>query len=576
MKNAAISALVVFLAAAAFWSPSVNSGFLADDDPEYVTTNEHMYGGLTLANAAWAFNCGYAANWHPLAWLSLMADVSLSGASGKAGSAGKPWSLEVSPVSRLMHAHNVVLHALNSALLFLLMVAFMRNQTTAIARLTDHTVVACLILALIWAVHPLRAEVVCWVSERKELSSVFFMLLALLLYLRIIPSTTQPTRLSSLQRVMLYVSCLMCYMLALMAKPVAVTLPVVIFAYDVVICGKGFRKSVLMVLPFLVLALGACVLTLYSQDAGGAMANRDFMPYWARVSSALKAPVVYLWQTICPIGLSARYPLERTFDWRWAFPGMLIPFGCLVLCAGWWRSRGRIWAILAFGVAWVYIGLIPMLGIVKVGTQPHSDRYTYWIGCGLCVILVILVKEIVIRWPAVSNAEVRQWALRVLVLMLAAYGVMGWQRSNLWREAVSHLRDAYAKSGFFDMGCALSQRLFVSGREEEGEMVLRDAVSRAGEAREVAKGHLALYLAAKTKADRNDLDEARYLAQSALAADDKCAKALEALGLADYREGKLESACVHLEKAVAAGAKDGRAAELLGKIKGILANGDNR
>ena len=551
MKPVATAAVAVFIATALFWLPSTRYEFLADDDPEYVVENEHVRGGLTSANALWAFDCGYAANWHPLAWLSLMADVSVAGGNGQDArgprTTGGAWTLDASRVTFVMHLHNVLLHAVVALLLFLLLDFLAPGHLAANA-----------LLVLLWAVHPLRCEVTCWISERKELLSVAFMMASVLAYVGRF-GTGSPYG---------YAAALAFQALALMAKPVAVSLPLVFFAWDWAVCGRRFSRCVLRTAPFAVLAAAASVLTLVAQTRGGAMSSAVFMPYAGRVSSALKAPLVYLIQTACPVGLSARYPLEREWQWGWSIAGMAFLLALAFVVVRWWRTRSPLWGAATFGIAWCYGGLIPMLGIVKVGTQPHSDRYTYWVGCGLCAAVALGIRAAGRRWPGICAAAARSRATWLFALAaVGAYGLAGSFRMKVWRDDETYSRDAYAKSGFFDMGNSLAHRLFLTGREAEGEAVLRDAVSRAGEARDAAKGYLARYLAAKERPSADDMWEVGFLARSALAADPQNEKAHEALGLAAYRQGNLVEARVHLAAAVESGARDGSAARLLETVE---------
>ena len=162
-------AALVFLGTVLLYMPSARYAFVDHDDPEYVIENPNMRDGLTWGNIKWAFtSVGYANNWHPLAWISMMADVTLAGPLDD-----ESWNRRDNRVAHVMHLHNILLHAANAVLLFFLLGLFLGGDCDFRGDVLR------LLLALFWAVHPLRCEVVCWCSERKELTCVFFMLSSL-------------------------------------------------------------------------------------------------------------------------------------------------------------------------------------------------------------------------------------------------------------------------------------------------------------------------------------------------------------------------------------------------------------
>jgi len=204
-----------FVVAFALYLKTVRYEFVSIDDADYVVCNPRMERGLTLDNIKWAFcNPDYASNWHPIAWISLMCDVTIM---RTVGTMPEKWEAYENCTSHCMHLHNVIIHALNTALLLVMMyVMISRLGFAQIAPIWP------LIIALLWSLHPLRTEVVCWVAERKELISVLFMVLSLISY---------ACRSGRSNAVVAFVFAA----LAMMAKPVAVTLPVVLFAWDWVI-----------------------------------------------------------------------------------------------------------------------------------------------------------------------------------------------------------------------------------------------------------------------------------------------------------------------------------------------------
>lgn len=438
--------------------------FVHYDDQEYVVYNNHMRDGLTRENVKWAFfNEGYAENWHPLAWTSLMFDVSVV----KTFRSGAPFAEDEflksgNYVARVMHLHNVALHAANAALLMILMLVVCRGRVNTIWLV---------LFALFWSLHPLRTEVVCWVSERKELVSVFWMLLSLVFYF---------SRRS-------YFLALFFAMLAMMAKPVAVTLPAVIFAWDWIFDGRPRWRHVL---PFVVMSIATCALTMRAQT--GAIENGSDLPITSRLSAIFGSPLIYIGQTVFPSGLSMHYGnTDDTLHVALYVAGGTLLIVIMVLIAiRWLKKRERIAGIGAFAVAWLYVGLIPMLGIIKVGSQEHSDRYTYWIGCGGTVCLSLFAVWLKERLPTLLERlkgelppwrTCRQYLLAMLCVVVAAYGVAAFWRSQYWRETRILFRDAIPKCWNVDVANGLALYLVASGDRngrQEAEYWLRGCATK--------------------------------------------------------------------------------------------------
>ena len=293
-RQTALFALTAFAVTVATFAPSAGHEFVRIDDHEYVTENRHIARGLTWDAAKWALSdVGYASNWHPLTWMCHALDVSVARALGVIGEApqdrGAAWVANGSGLAKVSHVHNVLLHGLNAALLFLVMAGMARGGAINCRRSS-----ILLFAALLWAVHPLRCEAVCWVSERKELLSVFWMLAALAMWVRA-SNEAKPSVICRLSSILFAA-------LALMAKPVAVSLPAVVFAYEWMMRGQSFRRAALRALPFGALSAVVCVLTLCAQKEG--LASGEQYGWLMRLECAIEAPLVYLRQTLAPTGLS--------------------------------------------------------------------------------------------------------------------------------------------------------------------------------------------------------------------------------------------------------------------------------
>ena len=536
----AAAVLAVFAVVALFYSPTGRYSLVNYDDHEYVVENAHLGNGLTADGVRWAFGaCGYASNWHPLTWISMMLDVSAARRLGdvgehlgwmrdarlRVGDGKGEWTAYDGHVGRVMHVHNLLLHAANAALLLLLAQMLLRRM---VADGTSAELAFCASLCLLWAAHPLRMEVVCWASERKELLCSFFMLLSLVFWVR--AGGGAWSRLTSI----------LLLALALLSKPVAVTLPAVMLAADLIFGG---RVRWWWLLPSILLSGACCALTMVAQQT--AMAETA---WGLRVSMALKAPLVYLWQTVWPANLSFFYLLDGKVDWFGAVGGAVF-LGLLAwVCARWLRRRERWAGMCSFGVAWCYVGLVPMLGLVKVGNQPHSDRYTYWTGCGLTVCLSLLLCPILRRLDAVWRTR----AVKTLAVVTAAYAAAGAQRMPVWSNPHRLMADGYVKSrAFVDVAERYSWVLYRLGDQPSAESVLRESTVKWPCAASFA--NLSFFLSMKGGATRYDMEEARHFAKRALDMDERCVKAYEALAEAATREDDLDEAVRVCEEAMGKG-----------------------
>ena len=511
-------AALIFLAVAAFWSSTRFFDFVNFDDGEYVAENEHVLGGLSAGNVKWAWaTAGYAANWHPLTWMSLQMDVSLTGGDERLPGA--------------MHLHNAILHALNATLLFLLAMMFLgkydnEGRWHPAEDWWSHGMGALMVIA--WSVHPLRAEAVAWVSERKEVLSSFFMLLTLIVYLR------------SSKSVALLVLSLVFYALALAAKPVAVSLPLVVFALD---WWRTGRPRWWRFAAFSLLAAACTGLTLLAQQ--GAMPG-TYIPFKWRVPNAFVSIFTYLEQTLLPRNLAAYYPFRLSVDWLRMSGGLLLVAGGV-----WWAWRS---AAGRLALAWIGGGLLPMLGILQVGGQAHADRYTYWVGCGVVAVALVMLA----KWRGGSTGEgglKRGWrryigwtSAAVLAVLAGVYGVLGGRQRDTWRDTETMFAQAYrathsgwAANGLGDC-CAVRDPV-------RAESLYREALAESRNDESLAK--LACFLSAQPTI--RDSAEIYALCAEAERLDAANWQIYEARGVTLMREGRFAEAAPVLAKAIERG-----------------------
>jgi len=394
--------------------------------------------GLTREGVTWAVtNVGYACNWHPLTWISHMLDVQLFG---------------VDPGAH--HLVNAAFHALNAALLFLLL----RAGTGASLR--------SLFVAGLFAFHPLHVESVAWIAERKDVLSAFFGLLALAAYLRY-------ARRPGIARL---IPVTLLFALGLAAKPMLVTLPALFLlldywplgrfpggrAADPALPGPGppFTPQFLLLekIPMIALSAATAYLTLLAQKRGGALDFLPPLPLDVRVANALTSTLGYLKLMLWPSPLATIYPHPEALPPAGLF---LLAAAAIVGATAATLRLARRYPWLVFGWFWYLIALLPVIGLVQVGVQAMADRYTY---------LALIGPFLIIAWWA---GGLRSRA-RTAILPVASIGLfvlLAWRSAEqiaLWRDGISLFRHTLAvTTNNFSAHNILGVALASEGRPEE-------------------------------------------------------------------------------------------------------------
>ena len=495
--------------------------FVDYDDNEYVTENTHVLQGLSLDNLRWVMLAGIVPGgigidfWRPLSMGSHMLDVELFGLHAGAH-----------------HAVNVLLHAMNAVLLFLVL----RSMTGAFWRSA--------LVAALWSLHPLRAESVAWVTERKDVLSGLFFLLTLAAYTRY---ARRPCNLGN------YLLVCLCFLLGLMSKPMLVTLPCVLLLMDWWPLrrwgrggGRGSGLSMLWLLiektPLLVLSGVVAVMT--SQASGGGNANlMSHVPLVFRVANALESYVLYLRQMLWPFGLAVFYPHPGDkMAWPKVLLALLILTGLTWFALRWWRRRPYV----TIGWFW-YLGmLLPVIGILQSGEQAHADRYTYLPMIGILIALVWGVEEVIREWRGgrVRN-DAKVMALGVCAVLLALVAVSFRQVSH-WRNSETLWKHALACTGENDtvltcLGGILAQQ----GRPDEAMQRFQRALQFNPACPAAMNGLAGLIL------EHSDLKEQPKLFENLLKAYPENSQAHYNVGRALHGQGRLEEAAAEYHKALA-------------------------
>ena len=399
-------AVALTIATGAVYWQTLGFEFVNSDDHTYITQNYRVQQGLSGENLVWAFTSMSVSNWHPLAWLSHMLDIELYGLD--------PWG---------HHLSNFLLHLANTLLLF----GLLRSLTGALWRSAG--------VAALFALHPLHVESVAWVSERKDVLCAFFWLLACWCYGR--QAMRAKLRAPRLALPLVFAAC------ALLAKPMAVTLPFTLLLLDYWplhrLRWSSLIRRVGEKLPFFALALVASLLTMMAQGAGGAMASGADIGLPLRLSNAVVAYVAYLAKCFWPLDLAMLYPhpyIAGTGGTPWetwqiaGSLGLLLAVSGAVLAS---RSTGR--AYLAVGWLWYLGTLVPVIGVVQVGTQAFADRYSYIPLIGVFIVLVWGLVDLVARW-APRLAASRWLGPVVLVMTCLLLGRLSWLQAGHWRSSI--------------------------------------------------------------------------------------------------------------------------------------------
>jgi tetratricopeptide (TPR) repeat protein len=413
--------LLLVLAVVVAYSPLWNNGFTSYDDPDYFTSNEHVLSGLSAENWNWAWTTRHAANWHPLTWFSHQLDAELFGRDSARGP----------------HAVNLFWHIAT-----VLMLA--RFLTLASGRAWASLVVAGLV-----ALHPLNVEAVAWIAQRKSVLSSFLCFASLTAWL------SYARRGSWTGYFLAWVaSCL-----ALLAKPMVVTLPFVLLLLDLWPLRRWSRKNLGRLLaekiPFVLPVLALAAATLWAQQS--AMSNDVRLAVPVRLANSIVAYVGYLRAAVWPTDLAVFYPHPLKLP-----PALTLITSSAVLLAitllvAWRRKRQPQ---LAFGWVWYLATLVPAIGLVQVGTASMADRYAYIPLVGIFVAVVWSLDAWATRSIRVRVLATTAVAIAVLLSSLTFRQSLVWRDSfRLFEHAMQvtegnyvahmHLGAAYQAQGDF-------------------------------------------------------------------------------------------------------------------------------
>ena len=550
--------LVLAVAVVAVYYPVHRQPFANYDDADYVTDNFHVKAGLHWTTVKWALTARDAANWHPVTWISHALDTSL---------------FDLNPAGP--HDVNVLLHILNALLLFWVL----QRATGFVGRSW--------MVAALFALHPVNVETVAWIAERKNLLSMFFLLLTLAAY-RWYARKPQLSR---------YLVVAVLFALGLMSKPQVITLPFVLLLWDYWPLGRlalrpspstlrqnssgaisgeqrtansAWRWLLLEKLPLLALSAASAVLTVNAQAGGGAT---SYYGHVLRLENALVSYARYLGKAFWPSRLALFYPYPLKPYPLWQLCGaafILLAITLAVALA--YRRR-----YLTVGWLWFLGTLVPMIGVVQVGTQAMADRYAYLPFVGLFIMVCWLVAEWVAQMH-LSPVLLRTASMVVLLsLALVSHRQVGFWNDHitLWTHVLevtnnnwvgeNNLGTALLKTGrmeeaipHFRAAAALNptdpNSTMNIGTYEQAHGNLPAAIELYRKAAEMARNPKVKARAYNNLGyaykDIGDLADARSSLQSAVAVDPEFVGAWISLGLVAQRAGDLPLAISSYSRAI--------------------------
>ncbi len=493
--------------------PACQFEFVDFDDNAYVFKNYHVKQGLSLESLRWGLTSRSGANWHPLTWYSLMLDATLFGEN--AGG---------------FHFTSILFHSVNTLLLYVLL-----------KRMTGAAWNSAVVSAL-FAIHPLHVESVAWVSERKDVLSLFFGLLTMLAYCRYVREGSWK----------IYAAGLVSFFLSLASKQMFVTLPFLMLLLDywplkrtrwlmpddmetrtepqtndaprqkhekrnkkktetaadeppavTETAPLSPQRLLIEKVPYLLVTLIFSGVAYMTQSSGGTVATTVQISLPTRIANAVLVYGLYLWKTLWPVGLGAFYPHpQESISMGAVAVAALILIAMTVFVVLQWRRR----PYLLVGWFWYLGTLVPVIGIVQIGMQQMADRYTYFPLIGFFVAVVWYASSLIIE-----HSRHRAWAWGGVLVLLISYMVLAREQVNTWHDSLTLFNRALA--------------------------VTKDN----------AYGHYMLGLALKLR-DRPQDAMSEY--QKCLAIDPRFAKAHVDMGVALYGLGHVKEAVTHFETAL--------------------------
>ncbi|MFH0945291.1 MAG: hypothetical protein V2A76_08855 [Planctomycetota bacterium] len=415
---AVLVALAIGLCTYLTFAGALENEFISLDTADYVVRNEHIR-SFSAENVRWMFLEAHSSNWHPLTWMSHALDYSWYGLA-----------------PRGHHLTSVLIHALNAALACLLFLLI----GLRIPSLRNRALLGAGISALLYAVHPQRVESVAWVAERKDVLCQLFSLVTLIFYLLAADKGRQRwTWLSA---------SLLAFALALLSKPMAVTLPVVMLILDVYPLGRievtpalrlrtGFRPVIPILaekLPFFLLTAASILLAIWAQGSEGSIVSLAAIDFGTRVSNALVALPFYFSKMLAPVNLSFFYevpPIEALRGWAGALIAAAVLLGVSVHAIRAFGKGSRHWLV---ALLYLLVAISPVIGIIFVGRAGAADRYTYMPTMPYFAVIGFWIAGGLVGGSGGRRTLLRAGAAGATLLLAATLSYLSFDRVKDWRS----------------------------------------------------------------------------------------------------------------------------------------------
>ena len=487
----------------------VGNQFISFDDPQYVTENAQVQRGLNRETAVWSFTTSHASNWHPLTWLSLMLDRELYGRNA----GGYHWT-------------NVILHLLGGLILFL-----------ALSRMTASLWRSGLVAAL-FLIHPLHVESVAWVAERKDVLSGLFWMLGIWCY----------ARYAERPGLVRYLWVIFSFACGLLSKPMVVTFPFILLLLDWWPLGRtvGGRASwarlVWEKIPLFLLSAAGSLITFLIQKEDQAIASLSSMPIGDRLANAVTSYAAYLGKMFWPVGLSVFYPYHGPPPFGHLVSALALLILITVMSILLLHRR----PYLLVGWLWYLGTLVPVIGLVQVGSQAMADRYTYLPLVGVFIMAVWGLKDLLdgFRARRAIGGFVSGGVIAVLVI-LTQIQVSHWKDTQtLFSHALRNTERNFMAHQNLAEGMSNAGDLAGAEKHYREAIRLRPSFKQAY----TGFGHLLMI--------EGKQDEASRLLEKSLEIDPTYAPAMKNLGDVRMRQGRIEDAIPLYRKAVLSGMED--------------------
>jgi tetratricopeptide (TPR) repeat protein len=514
--------MLILLVLSAYW-PVQKYEFINYDDTVYVTSNYVIQKGITFESIKDTFIHFNTGHWHPLTMISHMLDWQLFG--NRAG--GHHWT-------------NVIIHILNTALLFLLF----NKLTGAVWRSA--------FVAALFAIHPLNVESVAWISERKNVLSTFFLILTMLFYVRYV-NNPNPKR---------YLPVFLCFVLGLMSKPMLVTLPFVLLLLDywplnrfqMSLPGKDQLKIkelirinshkifnlVLEKVPLFILSIISSYFTIYASKYVNDIGDTEMFPLLKRLSNAVVSYALYIKKFFLPTDLSVFYPISDIPIWQFSVALLFLVSITIFVC-----RYFRKYPYLLVGWLWYLGTLVPVIGLMQVGSQAMADRYAYVSLIGIFIIMA---------W-GIGDIARRKYFKNILVVFSIAFLFYLFVFTNIqiryWKDTTS----------IFEQALNVTQNNYIAHFGLGNELLKKNKIDEAINHYHASlmldpKNDSALVGYARALYAKGENSQALAALRQALRFKPKSVDAHHNLGFILFKEGRIDEAIIEYQKAISIDSKD--------------------